>query len=144
MHHRLSSCHLDLHRHSPYVLTPSRVSRCRRPSQLTCHAIENRPTCQLSHRDFPNIHPSGFYRGIGPPVPMSCHLRIPYRIVRVCSNLQHVGWGEIPAHPNRSILSLKNSFQRKSPEKLVSARSPRCDTRMCHKVIHLGHRSKSE
>ena len=35
----VSSCHLDLHRHGPYVLTSSRVSGCSRPSQLvrSCH-----------------------------------------------------------------------------------------------------------
>ena len=78
------------------------------------YAIENGPAC----RSF------GFYRGIGPPVPMPTHLRISYRIASVCSNFQHVGWGAIPAHPCRPVLSFQNPFRRKLPETLVSARSP--------------------
>ena len=88
------------------------------------HVIENRSACRSSHRNFPNIHQSGFYRSIGPPVPMSCHLQIQYRITCVCSNLQHAGWGAIAAHPCRPIMSLKNPFQRKSSETLVSTHSP--------------------
>ena len=123
-----ATSHLILSSRSPSIwficLGAIRVSRCRRHHNSFGHAIENRPVCHSSHLDFSNIHPSKFYRGIGPPMPMSCHLRIPCQIAGVCSNLQHVGWGTIPIHLCHSILSFKNSFQRKSPETLVLARSP--------------------
>ena len=49
----------------------------------------------------------------------------------------------MPAHPCRSVLSFKNPFQRKSPETLVSTRSPTLwHTCMCHRVAHLDHRAQ--
>ena len=75
------------------------------------HAIENGPTCRSSHWNVPNIHPSEFYRGISSPVPVPCHLHIPYRIAGLYRKLRH------------------------------SSRyaNPYCDTRMCHRVARLGH-----
>ena len=71
-------------------------------------------TCCSSHREIPNFHPPEFHRGIGPPVPVSCHLRIPYRITGAYFNLRHAGWGAIQTHSYCSVLSLENPFQRKS------------------------------
>ena len=69
-----------------------------------------------------SIHP-GSYRPLDSLVSM-LHLRHPFRITGALSNLQHMGWGVISAHPCRLVLFLKNAFQKKSFETLVLKCSP--------------------
>ena len=58
MQHRVSSCHLDSHRHGLLSLTSSRVSGCRRPSQLTWSGHREQAhvsLISLGHPEHPSI-----------------------------------------------------------------------------------------
>ena len=55
---RILSCHLDPHRHGPYVLTSSRVSGCHQLSQLawSCHREQARVSLiSLGVTEYPSI-----------------------------------------------------------------------------------------
>ena len=79
-----------------------------------------------------------------PPVSMSYCLQTLYRIAGVWSNLPTHGLRRNTSIPVPPVLSLKNSFQRKSPEILGSKCSPSLWHIMCHRIAHLGHKTQGK
>ena len=62
-------------------------------SQFTWSCYRERAHMSFISLGHSEHHPCKFHQGIGSLVPMSCHLRIPYRITGTKSNLQHVDKG---------------------------------------------------
>ena len=95
MQRRISSSHLDPHRHGPYVLTSSRVSKCRRPSQLvgSCHRDRARES----------LISSGHPRHLGNPILINSlcriHAPIPTKII-----WKIAGDGDVEGFPQTSLL----------------------------------------